>query len=1022
MVKFLIHRPVAVVMTFLAIMMLGLVASKRLPVSLMPDIDIPEITVAITRPDVSSREIENSIVSVLRRSLIQVPDLRDLRSESRNGSAIIRLSFEYGTSINMAFMEVNEKIDGAMNNLPRDIQRPRVIKASATDLPVFVLNLSLKEGGDSYEKFLELSEFAETVIRKRIEQLPEVAMADITGQVSREIFVMPDEEKMRSLGLSDNDLRNAIERNNINIGSILVKDGKYLYNLQFTSYLRDVEDIRSIYLKAGDKLVQISDVARVGLRQERPTGLYYNGNERAIALAIIKQSAAKMADLEKKMEELIGYFEKDYPQIEFEISQDQTTILDFSLSNLRQNLLFGGTMAFLLMFLFLRDAKSPFLIGLSIPASLIISLLFFHLIGLSINIISLSGLILGVGMMIDNSIIVTDNICQYIDRGDRLSDACIKGTNEVIRPLISSVLTTCAVFIPLIFLSGMAGALFYDQAMAITVGLFVSLIVAITLLPTAYRMLYLSGREGYMTRMVKKISFSHIEDSYERGMRFFFRKKAAMFAGFVLILVSLVFLFITLEKEKFPKVRHDEIVVAIEWNENIEIEESRARIAAILNRRKDQISQVNAFIGEQQFLFNRGYEQGYTEARVYIRTTGFEITPALERDLMRDIATTFPAAVASVSAQENIFEKLFSASEAPLIAEVSLMKEKQVPEVEMMMSLTAQLASNFPDADISFPPLEDKIEIRLDPVRLLLYDLPATLVYSRLRTAFNENMIGELRASHEILPIKLSDDEKRINDIIAGTFVVNSKGIEIPVSEVVKAHRVHGYKTIKGGMQTEYVPVEMNVSSKAVGKLTGEVKSIITTDESLDVKFSGSLIAGRETFRELTIVLIIALLLLFFILAAQFESLRLPFIVLLEIPIDIAGALLLLKLFGGTINLMSMIGIIVMSGIIINDSILKIDTINRLRIEGMELMEAIYTGGSRRLKPIIMTSLTTILATLPFMFGNDIGSELQKPLALAVIGGMSLGTFVSLYFIPLAYWALYRGKAIFVALPNQKTE
>lgn len=1012
MVKFLIHRPVAVVMTFLAIMMLGLVASRRLPVSLMPDIDIPEITVAITRPDVSSREIENSIVSVLRRNLIQVPDLRDLRSESRNGSAIIRLSFEYGTNINMAFMEVNEKIDGAMNSLPRDIQRPRVIKASATDLPVFILNLSMKDGGDSYEKFLELSEFAETVIRKRIEQLPEVAMADITGQVSREIFVMPDEEKMRSLGLNDNDLRNAIERNNINIGAILVKDGKYLYNLQFTSYLRDVDDIRAIYLKAGDKLVQISDVARVGLRQERPTGLYYNGNDRAIALAIIKQSASKMADLEKKMEELIGYFEKDYPQIEFEISQDQTTILDFSLSNLRQNLLVGGTLAFLLMFLFLRDAKSPFLIGLSIPASLIISLLFFHLIGLSINIISLSGLILGVGMMIDNSIIVTDNICQYIDRGHKLADACIKGTNEVIRPLLSSVLTTCAVFIPLIFLSGMAGALFYDQAMAITVGLFVSLIVAITLLPTAYRLLYLSGREGFLTRLVKKISFSHIEESYERSMKFFFRQRTAMFVGFVLILGSLVFLFLNLEKEKFPTVRHDEIVVAIEWNENIEIEESRARIAAILDNRKDKIRQINAFIGEQQFLFNRGYEQSYTEARVYIRTTGFDITPDLERDLMRDIASAFPAAVASVSAQENIFEKLFSASEAPLIAEISLMKEKQVPEVEEMIAITEKLSSSYPDAGITFPPLEDKIEIRLDPVRLLLYDLPATVVYSRLRTAFNENMIGELRASHEILPIKLSDNEKRINEIIAGTFVVNSKGVEIPVSEVVKAHRVHGYKTIKGGMQTEYVPVEMNVTSKAVNKLTGEVKSIITADVNLDVRFSGSLIAGRETFMELTIVLIIALLLLFFILAAQFESLSLPLIVLIEIPIDIAGALLLLWLFGGTINLMSMIGIIVMSGIIINDSILKIDTINRLRLDGMELMEAIHTGGSRRLKPIIMTSLTTILATLPFMFGNDIGSELQKPLALAVIGGMSLGTFVSLYFIPLAYWALYRGKGL----------
>lgn len=1010
MVKFLIHRPVAVIMTFLAIMMLGLVASRRLPVSLMPNIDIPEVTVTVTRPDVSAREIENSIVTVLRRNLIQVPNLNDLRTESRNGSAVLRLSFEYGTSLNMAFMEVNEKIDAAMNSLPRDVQRPRVIKASATDLPVFMLNLSLKGGSDNQERFLELSEFSETVIKRRIEQLPEVAMADLTGQVRREIFVMPEEDKMRSLGITENDIRIAIERNNINIGAILVKDGKYLYNLEFSTYLRTLDDVGNILIRAGNRLVTLNDIARTGIRQEQPVGFYYNGTNRAVTLAIIKQSTAKMADLERQIDDLLGKLRNDYPQIDFEISQDQTTILDFSLSNLKQNLIAGGTLAFLLMFLFLRDAKSPLLVGLSIPASLIISLLFFHLAGLSINIISLSGLILGVGMMIDNSIIVTDNICQYIDRGESLSQACIKGTNEVIRPLISSVMTTCAVFLPLIFLSGISGALFYDQAIAITIGLFVSLAVSITLLPTVYRLLYLSGKEGMITRFIRKISFRHIEESYERGIRFFFRYKGPTLILFMLILASVVVLFMTIEKEKFPKVRHDEVVLTIDWNENIDIEESRNRIYELLSTRMEQIKQINAFIGEQQFLFNRGYEQSYTEARVYIRTTGFEITESFERQLLADILAQYPAAVAGISAQENIFEKLFAASEAPLIAEVSLMREKKVPEVESMMEIISDLREAFPEGDISYPSLEDKIEVKLNQERMLLYDVSTAAVYNRLRTAFNENMVGELRASNEILPIKLGEDEKMVNEIIAFSMVRNNRGVEIPLSEVVKVERVHSYKTIKGGMYSEYVPVEMNVSTRNPARLTSEIRRMFADDQNLDIKFSGALISGQQTFRELAIVLAIALLLLFFILAAQFESLVLPFIVLIEIPIDIAGALLMLKLFGATINLMSMIGIIVMSGIIINDSILKIDTINRLRMSGVGLMQAIYTGGSRRLKPIIMTSLTTILATMFFLFGNDIGSELQKPLALTVIGGMSLGTFVSLYFIPLAFWAIYRRK------------
>src|SRR4030042_6909384 len=264
MVKFLITRPVAVIMTFLALIMLGIVASGRLPVSLMPDIDIPEITVAISRPDVSARELENTVVSILRRNLLQVQGIDKIESESRNGSALIRLSFKFGNDINLAFMEVNEKVDGAMNNLPIDLERPRIIKASATDIPVFMLNITLADSLAGEEKFIELSEFAETVIKKRIEQLPEIGMADITGQIRREIYITPDESKMRSLGITADDITEAVQINNINIGSILVKDGKYLYNLEFSSYLKELNDVKDIYIKRGDRLLQLKDFAEGG--------------------------------------------------------------------------------------------------------------------------------------------------------------------------------------------------------------------------------------------------------------------------------------------------------------------------------------------------------------------------------------------------------------------------------------------------------------------------------------------------------------------------------------------------------------------------------------------------------------------------------------------------------------------------------------------------------------------------------------------------------------------------------------
>ncbi|MCE5345654.1 MAG: efflux RND transporter permease subunit [Bacteroidales bacterium] len=1008
MVKFLITRPVAVIMTFLALIMLGIVASGRLPVSLMPDIDIPEISVAVSRPDVSARELENTVVSVLRRNLLQVPGLDDIESESRNGSALIRLSFKYGTDINLAFMEVNEKVDGAMNNLPRDLERPRIIKASATDIPVFLLNISLadKQAGD--EKFIELSEFAETVIKKRIEQLPEVAMADITGQIKREIYVSPDKKKMVSLGITEDDITKAVNLNNINIGSILVKDGKYLYNLEFSSYLKELNDVKDIYIKSGDRLLQLKDFAEVGIRQERPRGLYYSDGNRAISLAIIKESTAKMASLETKMKEIIEIFRKDYPQMDFEISQDQTKLLDYSISNLKQSLLAGGILAFFLMFFFLKDAKSPMIIGFSIPATLVISLLFFYIVGLSINIISLAGLILGIGMMIDNSIVVIENITQWIDRGLSLVDACVKGTNEVIAPLISSVFTTCAVFIPLIFLSGISGALFYDQAIAIVIGQGVSLLVGITLLPTIYYLLYRNGREGVLTKFVKQISLKGLEQSYEGGMDFFFRYRKTVIASFFGIILIMVWLFLTMEKTKFPVVKQDELVVSVDWNENIDVNENLKRIREMLYSGGNLALQTNSFIGEQQFLFNRDYDQSYTQARVYIKAKDYNLKDVIEKNSYEFIRKNYPAALINIEPQQNIFEKIFSASESPLIVEVSLMKEKEVPLVDQMMDIVGKLQKYYPDAGISPPPLEDKILLRLDPDRMLLYDVEPMTVYNTLKTSLNQNNIGELRASYELLPIVLSDKEKQISDIVSSGFVVNKVSQPIPVSELVRVQRVHDYKTIKGGLHSEYVPVSMNVSTNKPEVLTMKLRDLLATDKNIDVKFSGALITGQKLFRELAVILVVALLLLYFILAAQFESLTQPLIVLLEIPIDIAGALLLVKLWGGTINIMTMIGLIVMSGVIINDSILKVDTINNLRREGMGLVEAIYTGGSRRLKPILMVAMASFISTAPMLFSSGIGSELQRPMALALIGGMSLGTVVSLFFIPLAYWYIYR--------------
>ncbi len=1015
MIKFLIHRPIAVIMTFIAILLLGGVASGLLPVSLMPDVDIPEITVQVERPGVSVRELENTMVRPLRQSLMQVAHLSDITSETREARAVIHMRFNYGTDINYAFIDVNEKLDGVMRYMPREVERPAIIKASATDLPVFYINVRPKEETTGTARFMELCEFSQAVIRKRLEQLPQVAMVDMTGQLWPELYISPNAGRMRSLGIDQSRVEQVLNENNITLGSLQVIDGQYQYNIRFSNSLNDVEDVSNLYLKANGRILQLKDVAQVGLRPRSREGMFLQDGREALSLAIIKKNDARMEDLKAEVDDLLKVFARDYPDVELTLIRDQTGILKFAINNLTQSLILGGLLAFLIMFLFLKDTRSPWLIGFSIPVSLVISLLFFHLTGLSINIISLSGLILGIGMMIDNSIIVIDNITQYIDQGKSVAKACIAGTNEVIRPLISSVLTTCAVFLPLIFISGISGALFYDQAVAVSIGLFVSLLVAVTLLPVLYHLFWIRAekrgklKQGRTSKLMKHLQLFQAEDLYEKGWHWVFARRYLVFPVFLLLIVAGGYLGWKMKKERFPAFEQNELVMQIDWNERIHLSENRQRIGQLLETVNNQTAQTNAYIGTQQYVLHKDMDFSGTEAILFLGINETSTPATSENTLRQYLQTHYPEAKVSFRFPETIFERLFADQEAPFVTGISSSKIQGVPEIEEMDKVLKTLEQSYPGMGIIPFTREQYLEVRVRPEKLALYDVNQNTLFTRLKTALNEYQIGELRSRSLYVPIVLSDKELSINAILNSLKVDNQKGIEIPVNQLVTIARRDNYKVLHGGKDGEYVPVPF---AKAGGasplQLSQSVKKLLQDKFDLNLSFSGTLFSARELLGELFIVMIIALALLYFILAAQFESLTQPLIVLLEVPIDFAGALGLLWLFGGTINLMAMIGIIVMSGIVINDSILKIDTTNRLRRSGVGLLQAIETAGRRRIKPILMTSLTTILALMPILFAHDMGSELQHPLALTVIGGMTLGTIVSLYFIPLCYYYLYR--------------
>ena len=988
-------------MSTLALVLLGIVASYRIPTSLLPEIDIPEISIHISYPNSTARELETNIVRNIRNQLLQLSHLEDINTETRDGFALVKLRFDYGTNIDYSFIEVNEKIDAAANFLPKDMERPKVIKASASDIPVLNILVSLKDSLGSYD-FLQLSEFSETVLKKRIEQLPEVALADMSGTDRPEIQIVPDMDLIKSLNITTDVIKNAVKTSNLEPGDFVIKNGIYQYNFKFDNPLRSIDDIKNIYLKVDDRLLQLKDIAQIRKISHKQRGKVYNSGQRSVVFSVIKQANARVGNLKSSLKKLISEFKKDYPDLVFDINQDRTSLLQYSLNNLKWSLILGSILAIIIMFFFVREIRSPLIIALTIPLSLILTIFLMYLTGISLNIISLSGLVLGVGMMIDNSIIVIDNINQKIERGANVDNAITEGTNEIISPLITSVLTTISVFLPLLFLSGITGALFYEQALSVSLGLGISLLVSILFIPVAFRLFYRKK-----TRIRYKSAFSNIENLYEKGFKYFVDFKYITLAIALAGIFAMYYFFKTEKYTKLPHFQKNEIVLKVDWNENINLEENISRADYLIDSFTNDSTVFFSQFGEQQFLLQREKPMDPAECKIYIKTKSPDNLYKIQGEIKKRISGKFPQAKYRFEPLKTVFEQLFGDKNDFLQAQVSSVNSLELPDISLFYKIDS-LLKNLAQPDFSF---KKTSFINVDFERMLLFDVDYNRLKNELKSAFNENVIDNLKSEKKFIPIKLDYNKKHLEDIISGLFVENKTGKMIPVKSLVKIINRQQYKTIYANRKGEFLPFKP-LSIHSPVNIIKEINDKIQSSGFLNVRFSGTYFEINKLKKELLIVILVSLLLLYFIMAAQFESFILPVIILLEIPIDIGGALLLNHIFGGTINVMTAIGIVVMSGVVINDSILKIHTINMLIRQGYTVKNAILTGGRYRLKPIIMTSLTTILALLPFLFFGGMGSELQKPLAVTVIGGLFLGTFISLYFIPLMYKLSFEQKLI----------
>ncbi|MBN8877786.1 MAG: efflux RND transporter permease subunit [Sphingobacteriales bacterium] len=1006
----MIKRPVAVLLSLLALTIVGLILLRKMPVSLLPAIEVPQIIVRINYPNTPANVIESDIVKNVRDGLANVGGLTNIESISSSHTGIVKLYFDYGTNMRLAYLEVNEKLDRVSNNLPANLERPQVSRVSTSDIAIIRLQVMPKTG----TTVMETSLLATQVLSKRIEQMEGISLVDINGRQTSDITIQLKSDQLKALSVEEQDVIAAIKQSNEDLSRLTVQDGQYRYFVRLLNAIEDPATIskQSIRLRNGT-VINLGDIADVEVKPGGQNGYHlFNGRE-GIVITAQKQPDSRMNDLTPKIKELVNQFRKDYPQVDFAITQDQTFLMDAGIDNLNQDLLYGGILTVALLFLFLGNFASPTLMSISIPLSLIITFIFFYLFNISFNIISLSGLALGIGMLIDNSIVVIDNITRKRRTGLPMLESSVEGTNEVIVPVISQVLTTVAVYGPLILLGGISGALIFDQAIALTISLGVSLLIAFIVAP----LLYLLFLKAPVERLKEDTLFYRfVANRYHRMISHILKHRGKYFIVTLLVMPVGFFVARFIPLSTLPKTEKRETLVNIDWNEPIEARENLERTKALCDYIQGKVEVTEAEIGIKQFLLQENIND-IQRTEVYYACSSEQHKIATDRAVREWIELNYPVANIQVVEAPNAFTQLFSSPKPYLEARF---KKNTTTGSQLPFEDVGELVSKISDRSFVMGKglvNEPNLSLLVNWEKLGIYGVDHAQVMDAVNRQFGNYTITELKRFNERKIIRVESVDTSAESKLLNT-VTGRGGARYALSTFVSLKKANDQKFITSDKTGSYLSIQYDLPVAAPKQVISEVTNL-AQQKGLAVSFGGNYFDNQVQIQKLWVIFLIVVALLYLILAIQYESLVLPLLVMLTIPIGITGSMVLLWVTGSTLDVMAGIGFIVILGLIVDDPILKVETLNRLykqyASQGLpfndELLgKMIHQAGDICLKPMLMVSLTTSIALVPVLFINGLGNDLQKPLAIVIIGGLTIGTFFTTWFIPLAYWYFIKSK------------
>jgi HAE1 family hydrophobic/amphiphilic exporter-1 len=1023
--RFAVKFPVTVLMLVLGIILLGFISFGKLGTDLFPDLNTPKIYIELKAGEKPPEEIEKNYVDQIESLAMRQSDVVSVSSVSKAGTAVITVEYDWNKDMDEAFLDLQKELNSFAQNAGLDDFTISQYDPNAA--PVMVVGLK----NDRISNMDELRKIAENYIRNELVRIEGVADVKLTGKEESEVVVETNKYILDSYGISSDQIAAQIANYNRNVSGGSIVDMGLQYTVKGVSVLEDIKDLENIVIgfrqvsSSGTNTSQVNagssgssservpvylrDVAKIRFENKDPENIVTINGERCIGLSIYKEPKFNTVDVVESLKKAIADLGKALPGYEFIGVQDQGTYIKSAISEVQNSALIGILLSVIILYVFLRRIGTTLVISVAIPISIIATFNLMYFNHLTLNIMTLGGLALGAGRLVDDAIVVLENIARNREEGLTLKEAVIQGTGQVGGAITASTLTTIVVFLPIVYLRGASGEMFKDQALTVAFALISSLFVAMLVIPMLVNTLF-GEKDGKKSRNFDTpLQFSWYPSFLLKVLE---KRKLVIFLSLVLIGLSAL-LIPRLGSEFMPKSQSPEFTIELTLPEGTNLERTESTInkteGIIRQLLGEKINMIYSQAGSdntssiQQTAGNQN--ENYARIKVFLKQ---EFTSLSEEavSLVENYLKTIPDIKVAVTREETALQSSLGTNTAPFVLEV---KGKEFPEMEKILndskailSENSSLYNLSSSLDMGTP----EVEVAIDRFRTSYYNVTVDNVISQIKSYLTGSAAGSFQQDGEMKDITIKLGDISVNQL--KDLMITAGSVKVPLSELSKIKTVISSREITRSNQTRTLYLYASVNkSKPFDKVVKECQEslkVIPLPVDYKIEITGEELKRKETMSDLTFALILSVVLVFMVLAAEFESVIQPFVILLTMPLAAVGTILTFFLLGKSLNMMAYIGIILLCGIAVSNAIILIDRINQLREDGLSKTNAIITAGGQRIRPILMTSLTTIFALLPLTVGIGESAALRSPMALAVIGGMVSSTLLTLVVIPCVYW------------------